>query len=271
MAWADNLDAVGEDQQADRSAGEVIAVESPTYFVILQMLHSLGLRAVEIPASERGMDLAQLESALKAGQLRAVISIANINNPTGITLSMEDKSKLVALAERYDVALIEDDIYGDTHFNAIRPRPLRAFSDKVILCSSFSKTLAPGIRVGWVAGGRWSSAIASMKYSSTLGTAIYPQAAIAEFLRTGGYDAHLRKLRHTLHKQIDSLPGRRPVVGMPHPVVRHQRGIAHLRSMPDAPSSRKHPRTTVQAARLPTTQAQPPASRAVDTAKRLAT
>ncbi|MCV2219630.1 aminotransferase-like domain-containing protein [Thauera sp. Sel9] len=182
--------------------GDGVAVESPTYFVILQMLRSLGLRAVEISASERGMDLAQLKLALKAGQLRAVISIANINNPTGITLSPEDKSRLVALAERYDVALIEDDIYGDTHFDPVRPRPLRALSDKVILCSSFSKTLAPGIRVGWVAGGRWSSAIASMKYSSTMGTAIYPQAAIAEFLRTGGYDAHLRKLRHTLHKQM---------------------------------------------------------------------
>jgi len=182
--------------------GDGVAVESPTYFVILRMLSSLGLRAVEIPSTERGMDLGQLEVALKARLVRAVICIANMNNPTGVTISMEDKSTLVGLMERYNTILIEDDIYGDTHFDNSRPKPLRALSDKVILCSSFSKTLAPGIRVGWVAGGHWSSTIASLKYSSTMGTGVYPQAAIAEFLRTGGYDVHLRKLRRTLQKQM---------------------------------------------------------------------
>jgi DNA-binding transcriptional MocR family regulator len=182
--------------------GDGVVVESPTYFVILQMLRNLGLKAVEIPSSESGIDLEQLEKTLAGGGIAAIISIANVNNPTGVTLSLESKSALVKLAERYDAVVIEDDIYGDTHFSSTRPKPLRALSDKVILCSSFSKTLAPGIRVGWIAGGHWSSVIASLKYTSSMGTPIYPQAAIAEFLRIGGYDLHLRKVRRTLADQI---------------------------------------------------------------------
>ncbi|MFT4242531.1 MAG: PLP-dependent aminotransferase family protein [Acidovorax sp.] len=185
--------------------GDGVAVDSPTYFVILQMLHSLGLRAVEIPQLNGGINLEMLERCLKNRQISAVISLANMCNPTGITLSADDKKKLVRLVENSEAVLIEDDIYGDTYFTGSRPTPLRAFSDKVILCSSFSKTLAPGIRVGWVASGRWSSTIASMKYTSTMGTSICPQAAIAEFMRTGGYDAHLRRLRRTLQHQVRSM------------------------------------------------------------------
>lgn len=185
--------------------GDGVVVESPTYFVILQMLRNLGLKAVEIPTSESGIHLGQLEKALEDGGISAIISIANVNNPTGVTLSMESKSALIRLAEQYNAVIIEDDIYGDTHFSSTRPKPLRALSEKVILCSSFSKTLAPGIRVGWIAGGRWSSVIASMKYTSSMATPIYPQAAIAEFLRTGGYDVHLRKVRRTLADQTSKM------------------------------------------------------------------
>lgn len=185
--------------------GDSVAVESPTYFVILQMLHNLGLKAVEIPTTAHGIDLEQLETALTAGGITAIISIANVNNPAGVTLSYESKAALVRLAEHYNAVLIEDDIYGDTHFSADRPTPLRALSDKVILCSSFSKTLAPGIRVGWIAAGRWAARIASLKYTSSMATPVYPQAAIAEFLRTGSYDAHLRKLRRTLADQISKM------------------------------------------------------------------
>ncbi|MFT4240790.1 MAG: PLP-dependent aminotransferase family protein [Acidovorax sp.] len=185
--------------------GDGVAVESPTYFVILRMLRSLGLHPVEISTGEEGMDLDALEAVLRSGKVTAVLSIANANNPTGVTLPVEHKRALVALAQRHGAVVIEDDIYGDTHFSGERPLPLRAFSEEVILCSSFSKTLAPGIRVGWVAAGRWSSQIAAEKYSSTMGTGLYAQAAIVEFLRSGGYDLHLRRLRQTLHKQVGSM------------------------------------------------------------------
>ncbi|MFJ3056869.1 PLP-dependent aminotransferase family protein [Herbaspirillum sp. NPDC087042] len=182
--------------------GDAVAVESPTYFVILQMLHGLGLRPVEIAQTRQGIDLELLEQALRQYKPCAVISIANVGNPIGLTSTMDNKEALIRLAEQHGAVLIEDDIYGDTCFDASRPKPLRALSGKVILCSGFSKTLAPGIRVGWIAGGRWSPAIALMKYTSTMGTPVYPQAAIAEFMRTGGYDLHLRRLRRTLQLQV---------------------------------------------------------------------
>jgi len=185
--------------------GDGVAVESPTYYVILRMLRSLGLRPVEIPMTRQGMDLGALDAVLQDGRAAAVLSVANANNPTGITQPLEHKRMLVALAQRHGAVVIEDDIYGDTHFSGERPHPLRAFSDQVILCSSFSKTLAPGIRIGWIAAGRWSSLIAAGKYSSTMGTGIYAQAAIAEFLRSGSYDLHLRRLRQTLRKQVMSM------------------------------------------------------------------
>lgn len=186
-------------------AGDGVAIESPAYFVLLQMLRGLGLRAVEIPMLSQGLDLDALESALRHRRAKAVLCVANVNNPTGITMPFERKKALVDLVERHGAALIENDIYGDTYFGDRRPRPLRTLSDRVILCSSFSKTLAPGIRVGWIAAGRWSAAIASGEYASTVGTAIYPQAAIAEFLRSGGYGLHMRRLRHALKQRVGSM------------------------------------------------------------------
>jgi DNA-binding transcriptional MocR family regulator len=182
--------------------GDSVIVESPTYFVILQMLQNLGLVAVEVDTTEFGLDLIALEHTLANKKIAALITISNSNNPSGTTPSNEHKNELIRIADRCGTIIIEDDIYGDTHFASARPKPLRAFSKNVILCSSFSKILAPGIRVGWIAGGRWTSKIESLKYSSTMATAVYPQAAIAEFLRTGGYDVHLRKLRKTLQYQI---------------------------------------------------------------------
>ena len=199
------VEAISLALRATTKPGDGVAVESPTYFVILQMLRSLGLRAVEIPTTAQGMDLDVLETTLMKRQASVVISIANMGNPTGVTMTQECKERLIRIAHEHDAVVIEDDIYGDTAFEGPRPKPLRAFSDRVILCSSFSKTLAPGIRVGWVAGARWSTTIASVKYTSTMGTPNYSQAAIAEFIRIGGYDAHLRRLKRSLQFQMRNM------------------------------------------------------------------
>jgi len=185
--------------------GDGIAVETPTYFVILQMLRSLGLRIIEIAQTDQGMNLQELECALDRREASVVICVANASNPTGITYSTAHKERLVRLVKQYRATLIEDDIYGDACFSFQRPVPLRALSDEVILCSSFSKTLAPGIRVGWIAGAHWSSAITEMKYTSTMGTSIHSQAAIAEFIRMGAYDVHLRRLRKTLQYRTSQM------------------------------------------------------------------
>ncbi|KAA8995641.1 PLP-dependent aminotransferase family protein [Affinibrenneria salicis] len=183
--------------------GDSVAVDSPCYFVLLQMLSNLGLKVVEVGRDEQGCtDAQQLATLFSQRVVTAWVALANVNNPVGTTMTDENKAALTRLADQYGVTIIEDDTFGDTAFGAARPFPLRAFSSQVILCSGFSKTIAPGLRIGWLSGGQWSRKIAALKYTSTMGTSILPQAAVAELLKNGGYDAHLRQLRRELARQI---------------------------------------------------------------------
>ena len=184
--------------KAITKAGDTVAVESPTYFGLLQLIENLGLRVIEIPVeAPAGMRLDALEDALKRTSVRCILSIPNFHNPMGTCMPDENKEKLAALLHRYDVPLIEDDVFGDLAFDGTRPRPVKAFDkhDRVLLCGSVSKTLAPGYRVGWIAGGRYQRQIERLKYSHSISTATLPQMAVAEFLAKGGYDRHLRGLR----------------------------------------------------------------------------
>jgi DNA-binding transcriptional MocR family regulator len=185
--------------------GEAVAVESPTYFGILQAIEDLGLRAVEIPSHARtGMDLDALDDALRAGGIRAVVAVPNASNPLGAILPDEAKERLVRMLARADVPLVEDDVYGELTFEGARPRTAKSFdrAGRVLLCGSVSKTLAPGYRVGWVAPGRYQEALERRKYAATLATPTLPQMAVAELLASGGYDRHLRRLRSALTGQV---------------------------------------------------------------------
>jgi len=185
--------------------GDVVALESPTYFGVLHAVEAFGLKALEIPMHPRtGMDLDALELALKKHRIAVCLTVPNFNNPLGSLMPDEHKRRLVDLVTRRDVPLIEDDIYGDLHFGAERPRVAQSYdkSGLVMLCSSFSKTLAPGYRVGWVAPGRFYEKVKSLKLTSTMATATLPELAIAEFVANGGYDAHLRGIRRTYAEQI---------------------------------------------------------------------
>jgi DNA-binding transcriptional MocR family regulator len=117
----------------------------------------------------------------------------------------EAKERLVRIAQRYDLPIIEDDVYGDLMFDGTRPRPVRAFDKegRVLLVGSVSKTLAPGYRVGWVAPGRYQEQVERLKFSQSLACATLPQMAVAEFLASGGYDRHLRRLRNLLAGHVD--------------------------------------------------------------------
>jgi DNA-binding transcriptional MocR family regulator len=184
--------------------GDVIAIESPTYFVVLQMIESLGMRAIEIPTHPRtGMDLDALSSAIRKHRVSGCISIPNCHNPLGFILDDDRKKELVDLLTRNDVPLIEDDIYGDLAFNGERPRTAKTFDTEgnVLLCSSFSKVLSPGFRVGWIEAGRYRDAVKRLKFINTISSPSLPQRAIAEFIDCGGYDRYLRGLRETLAKQ----------------------------------------------------------------------
>jgi DNA-binding transcriptional MocR family regulator len=188
--------------------GDVVAIESPGFYAALQAIERLDLRAVEIPVDPRsGLDLDALEQALKNYPVRACWFMTNFQNPTGVTLTVEKKRTLVDLLDRHDVPLIEDDVYGELHFQAEYPLPARAFDKRgmVMHCSSFSKTLAPGYRIGWVAAGKFADKVQKLKLMTTLSSSIPVQAGLADYLQHGGYDRHLRKLRSALLAQLASM------------------------------------------------------------------
>jgi DNA-binding transcriptional MocR family regulator len=188
--------------------GDTIAVESPAYYGVLQQIESIGLRALEIPTHPRtGMDLDALAAALERQKIAAVTLAANFSNPLGSCMPDENKERLVQLLADHEVPLIEDDIYGDIHFGAVRPGAAKSFDKDgwVLLCGSFSKTLAPGYRVGWVAPGRFREEVELLKFSNTVATATLPQMALARFLQNGGYDRHLRALRRNLQAQVQEM------------------------------------------------------------------
>ncbi|RBW50173.1 PLP-dependent aminotransferase family protein [Marinobacter sp. F3R11] len=178
--------------------GDIVAVESPSFPGILQALEVVGLRALEIPTHPAdGLSLEGLELALEQWPLKACVVVTNHSNPMGARMSDERKKQLVSMLAAAGVPLIEDDIYGDLYYAGERPRPAKAFdrTDNVIYCNSFSKTISPGLRLGWMLPGRYMSSARQQKYFSNLATASIPQLAVAHFLEQGGYDRYLRSAR----------------------------------------------------------------------------
>ena len=185
--------------------GDTVAIETPAYYNFLQLIQELGLRALEIPASpSEGMSLEALRYALDHTSIQACLVISNFNNPLGSHMPDEKKRELVALLSEHDVPLIEDDIYGDLAFSDERPSVAQAFDRKglVLLCSSFSKTLAPGYRVGWIAPGRYRAQVERLKLVTNIASATPTQLAVAEFLANGGYDRHLRTIRRDYARRV---------------------------------------------------------------------
>lgn len=181
--------------------GDAVVVESPTFYAALQALERLDLRAVEVPTHPRdGIDLDALAQALRDHQPRACWLMTSFQNPLGSLMPEANKRALVALLREHAVPLIEDDVYGELYLGRHRPRPAKAYDTEglVMHCSSFSKTLAPGYRVGWAAPGRHAQAVARLKLTTSLACPGPTQAAIADYLERGGYDRHLRQLRHAL-------------------------------------------------------------------------
>ncbi len=161
------------------------------------MLDGLGFSAEEVPSRHpTGIDVVQTETLLRKGNIRAGIVTANFQNPTGSVIPDEKKRELVELFNKYEVPLIEDDIYGDLPFSSERPRALKSFDQtgNVIYCTSFSKNLAPGFRVGWLIGGKYHSDICSSKLSLNMSCSSLPCRVLAEYLSLNSYQRHLRKL-----------------------------------------------------------------------------
>ena len=187
--------------QAVTRPGDIVVVESPTFYAALQALERLGLRAIEVATDPvEGVVLADLERLLRQHRVAACWFMPNLQNPLGALMPVERKRALVELLARHGVPLIEDDVYGELYADVRRPPPAKAFDQdgNVLHCASFSKCLAPGYRVGWAAAGRHAPQVLRLKMMTSLGTSIPPQLAIAEYLAQGGYDRHLRQLRTAL-------------------------------------------------------------------------
>ncbi|MEO7775035.1 MAG: PLP-dependent aminotransferase family protein [Steroidobacteraceae bacterium] len=183
--------------------GDLVGIESPSFHGCLQAIEALGLRAVEIPTHpSEGVDLGALALALERNDIRACWFMSSFQNPLGATMPDEKKADLATLLAHHDVALIEDDVYAELHFGAA-PRPVKAFDTEglVLNCGSFSKCLAPGYRLGWVAAGPFAAAIQRRKITSSLATSVPIQEGIASFLQQDAYDAHLERLRTALAAQ----------------------------------------------------------------------
>ncbi len=188
--------------------GDAVIIESPTFYAALQALERLDVKAIEVPTHPReGIDLDALALALQRHQPKACWLMTNFQNPLGSLMSDAKKQALVKLLTAHEVPLIEDDVYGELCFGSARPKPAKAFDTKGIVmhCSSFSKCLAPGYRVGWVAPGKFARQISRLKLTTTLSASGPAQAGLADYLAKGGYDKHLRQLRHALSVQQNAM------------------------------------------------------------------
>jgi DNA-binding transcriptional MocR family regulator len=184
--------------------GDTVAIESPTYFGIFQVIESLGLKSIEIPTDPTtGVDLNYLEKAIKKFGIKACVFVPNFNNPLGSCMPDENKKSLVDLITKYGIPLIEDDIYGELYFGKQRPGTCKSYDTEglVLYCSSLSKSLAPGYRIGWCIPGRFTESLKQLKLIHTVTGTTLTQVAMAHFLSIGRYEYHLKNLRKALHTQ----------------------------------------------------------------------
>lgn len=185
--------------------GDTIAIETPTYLGLVSILEYLKCNVIEIPTSpEQGMDLNILETSLDIEDIKAVVVNPTFQNPLGFVMNDSNKLRLYSLADLFSFTIIEDDIYSDCSFTNRIPKPIKAldFSNRVIYCSSFSKTLAPGLRIGWTIAGKFAHKVSLTRQLSGLGGPVLIEASVAEYLSSGAYEYHLKYFRKKIASQV---------------------------------------------------------------------
>ncbi len=191
--------------QAVVRPGDVVAVETPTYYGILEKLELLQVKSLEIATDPRdGLDLDALQQAVSQGRINALVTVCNFNNPLGCCMPDQRKQALVELMARHGLPVIEDDICGELFFDSVRPKALKAYDETglVIYCSSFSKTLSAGCRAGWCIPGNYAEGVLRQKLAVTHCSPMPTQLAVASYLRQGGFDRHLRRIRKCYRDQL---------------------------------------------------------------------
>lgn len=190
--------------QAVAQPGAVIAVESPTYYALLQTIERMRMQVVEIETDPvQGINLQELERAIVERGVAACIVMPNFQNPLGFQMSDERKRAMVDILARHAVPVIENDVYHELYYGDVHPTSLKNFDTLglVLHCNSFSKTLSPANRIGWALPGRYKAQVEKLKFLNTLNTPALPQLAIAEYLKNDGYDYLLRKVRKAYAQQ----------------------------------------------------------------------
>ncbi|GAL56806.1 putative GntR family transcriptional regulator YjiR [Pseudescherichia vulneris NBRC 102420] len=186
--------------------GDIIAIESPTYYGTMQLLRSLGFKVIEIPTDpETGMSVEALELALAQWPIKGIITVPNCNNPLGFIMPDARKRALLALAQSHDIVIFEDDVYGELATDYPRPRTIHSWDidGRVMLCSSFTKTVAPGLRVGWIVPGRYHDRFLQMKYAMVGSNVPVTQLAAASFIKDGHYHRHIRRMRQIYQRNME--------------------------------------------------------------------
>jgi DNA-binding transcriptional MocR family regulator len=194
--------------KAVASPGDVIAVETPTYHGLLELIDSLDMLAIEIETCpEEGVTISELERTLKAHDVKACMFSTTLSNPLGVTMPEDERRKLVEVLGKYDTVLIEDDVYGDLRFDGVRPVPAQFLGGnaRIITCGSFSKTAAPGYRIGWVVTERYIDKISQLKRAFSCTSGLLQQLTLADFLASGDYNRHLKTLRQVLKRNSERM------------------------------------------------------------------
>ncbi len=201
------ISAISDCLLALTKPGDTIITESPVYFGILQLARSLGLYVMELPTNmTTGIELEAVKKTLSANKVKACVLMSNFSNPSGSMMPNEHKKEIVRLMDFYNVPLIEDDIHGDLYFGSSRPTNCKTYDESgiVLCCSSVSKTLAPGYRVGWVSPGKFKKEILRAKLYHTISSPTITHEVVGDFLKNGRYENHLRKIRQILNRNCNN-------------------------------------------------------------------
>jgi DNA-binding transcriptional MocR family regulator len=197
------LEAINLCLRATVKSGDTIALSLPCYYGILRAIQEFNLKVIELPRNTEGFDVEHLKTLISDKNIKAIVCLSNFNNPDGLSISDKNKKEMAQLSAQLKRPIIEDDIYTDLHFSENRPLSIKAFDKAgwVMLCSSFSKILAPGLRVGWVIGGRFTPQLENLKFTGNYSVPVFNQLIISYLMDNNGLERHLKTMRQTLVKQ----------------------------------------------------------------------
>jgi DNA-binding transcriptional MocR family regulator len=199
------MEAINLCLDAVTKPGDTVAIETPAYAGLLQCLESKHLKALGINVNAKtGLNLDELERALDGNTVAACIFMPLCQNPVGCFMPEENKIRLVKILGERNIPLIEDGALGEVYFDKTKPLPAKAYDeyDNVMYCSSFSKTLTSGFRIGWVSGAKYHAQLEKLKFAANISTTGLLQDAIARYLESGNYQSHIKKLRLSIRYQL---------------------------------------------------------------------